>query len=397
MLAPCAALGALPAAPAARGKRGARHGRRRATGRARQNSQQLRRGGRYTRPSTEKKRAAFVPPAGRKVKVQRPPERGGGRYIVDLALPAQKASPKGIVCFLHGFSQYPLAYWDTLHELATDLGVLIGAPETGIFSLRVLRRWLSGEFGRSPDALQESLQRTLAEDALQMLDLMRQRAPPFDDLELSEDLPRAMMGHSMGGGLCFYVGRHARIPALAAMAPFPQLQGDLDPSKNIASDPPSEAVLLAGGWDFIARGSPTEKPGEAIKQLARMCGSNALYSEIPRGLHTGFEDELVIGDWPLIDGAGGLPGPSNFLERLIRFVLVITSGVQFLTDQLDISEAELSHFLRRTVVERRAGQEQVVLTTEEFRDAIDHDPDVRKEAGAATSLEFPGRSDGPLA
>ena len=84
-------------------------------------------------------------------------------------------------------------------------------------------------------------------------------------------------------------------------------------------------------------------------------------------------------------------------KRAVRRSAVITSGVQFLTDQLDISEAELSHFLRRTVVERRAGQEQVVLTTEEFRDAIDHDPDVRKEAGAATSLEFPGRSDGPSA
>ena len=139
-------------------------------------------------------------------------------------------------------------------------------------------------------SLQEALQRTLAEDTLQMAEMMEVGDPPFDRLGLRPSLPRVAMGHSMGGGLCPYVARKAGISAVMTMAPFPELEKDLDPALNLRESPPREALFVAGGWDLVARdsGGGLEPPGEAIRELAAMT-DNAVFSLIPHGTHTGFE------------------------------------------------------------------------------------------------------------
>ena len=59
-----------------------------------------------------------------------------GEFSVDLFLP--DGDVKGVVFFMHGFSQYPIAYRSTLKKMSDYANVAVVAVETGLTSGIVL-------------------------------------------------------------------------------------------------------------------------------------------------------------------------------------------------------------------------------------------------------------------
>lgn len=215
----------------------------------------------------------------------------GGRnsMYVDWVLPEDASDIRGVIFFLHGFSQEPKAYRPTLEHVSNQLKVAIFAPEVDLDSPQVLED-VAGKVGDS----QFCLQRALAFDAIQCIDMTIQRQPPFSNFLPSSSLPIGVAGHSMGGGLSWFVASRfpKTISYVAALAPFPGVPA-FAPTNAIA---PRHSMHVAGSWDFLAKPSQVHNLTATANSVY---ANSSVYVEIARGLHTGFEDDLVLFNVPI--------------------------------------------------------------------------------------------------
>lgn len=109
-------------------------------------------------------------------------------------------------------------------------------------------------------SLQYALQSALAEDSKELIDNIRSDDKVIVDVITNglpdgvkcspKSLPIALLGHSMGGGLLFWLAATADVRTFCSLAPFPKLQGQYDPAAVI-NDPERrnwrENILLIAG------------------------------------------------------------------------------------------------------------------------------------------------------
>lgn len=98
-------------------------------------------------------------------------------------------------------------------------------------------------------------------------------------------------------------------------------------------------MLVAGSWDLLARPKNVEAIAAAAANGKK---DSSIYVEIARGLHTGFEDDLVITSIPLEKVAGLFLGAFNFFEKL--FIYNFTSFLRGSTGQLEGTELLMEFF-----------------------------------------------------
>ena len=196
-----------------------------------------------------------------------------GEIEMDVFYPEGSSSkPKGAVFFMHGFSQYPVAYEKTLRAMATNANVVVFAVETGITS----------SVARGPICSDQQfwLQRAVSQDTIQLIQMMKagELSPAIDS-----EVPIGLCGHSMGGGLCFYVA--AQFPQVIdyvfTMAPAYGVK-EFDPIAATKKAVAANSMCLAGTWDFIARAS---KVKEIVVNSNEQVPDSSIYGLIDRGLH----------------------------------------------------------------------------------------------------------------
>lgn len=123
-----------------------------------------------------------------------------GEMTVDFFLPEDR-KVKGCAFFMHGFSQYPEAYCNTLKKAADKANVAILAVETGLSSSFVLKDALKNR----SDA-QLVLQRAVSQDTIQCIKMVLEGNDIFKEYGITKKNIQkriGVMGHSMGGGLSF--------------------------------------------------------------------------------------------------------------------------------------------------------------------------------------------------
>jgi hypothetical protein len=186
---------------------------------------------------------------GIRIKVNRITREDGSDFKVNIILPSEDKKVKGVAFFMHGFSQYPKAYCKTLKKIADESQIVIIAVETGVISSAVLQEVL--EFQDNPQFI---LQKAVARDTMQCIQMVQNRQEPFAECIPNKKVPLGLIGHSMGGGLCFYVA--SKIPSINyvfCMAPFPG-EPAFAPDAAIEKHTPRNSMLLAGKCDLIANG-----------------------------------------------------------------------------------------------------------------------------------------------
>jgi len=266
---------------------------------------------------------------------------------------------KGCAFFMHGFSQYPKAYRKTLQEAADKANVVIVASETGIFSPFVL----SGIFSHLDKVIKDRtftqffLQMALSEDTKQTIRMILENDKSFTDIGLNSRLPMAVCGHSMGGGLSFPVAAgFQKINYVFTMAPAFGVD-DFDPiKKGVDVRTVKNSVLLAGNWDLIAKATKVESISDASNAKAP---KSSVYVGIDKGLHTGFEDKLVIGNLSLLNVWALIFGPVGAFERVIYVLLNI---IRTNTGQLEGTNLLLEHFL----IEMTKGKKVTVESADKY-------------------------------
>jgi hypothetical protein len=280
----------------------------------------------------------------------------GSEFKVNIILPSEDKKAKGVAFFMHGFSQYPKAYCKTLKKIADESQIVIVAVETGVISSAVLKEVLKRE-----DNPQFILQKAVATDTMQCIQMVQNRQEPFAEHIPNTKVPLGLIGHSMGGGLCFHVAsKFPSIDYVFCMAPAPG-EPAFAPHAAIEEHAPRNSMLLAGKWDLIAK-------GKVVKELSALCNSkksrSSIYVDIDRGLHTGFEDDLVIFNIDL----AALNSVFGIFESVIvkAFFFFRTR-----TGQLEITRTLLSYFCSQMVKGER-------LTVEQAISILETDPDMKE-------------------
>ncbi len=272
-----------------------------------------------------------------------------GKGSIEVKIFQPNNDIKGYVFFMHGFSQYTEAYCNILQKVADYANVAVFSVDTGITSRIVFGELLSKPFALIKDGnrAQFVLQRALSEDTKQCIHMLQDGK--FDTILKSETnidrkIPVGIAGHSMGGGLSFEVA--AEFPqyinyifAMAPLAGVPQF----DPiQKGVQIQTVDNSMLLAGSWDFIAK-------SKNVEDIAMESNKNIKYSSIflniERGLHTGFEDELVITNIPLDRILGVLIDFGSTIDKLVLLVLVELLSVN--TGQLECAELSMKFFFEK--------------------------------------------------
>lgn len=268
-----------------------------------------------------------------------------GEFSADVFVPAD-GKIKGCAFFMHGFSQYPVAYYETLMESVEASGVAIIAVETGLTSKGVLGESMKAKLKRvSPQFV---LQRAVSEDTKQCIRMLKEGSDAFADLGITKNAVGnkiAVMGHSMGGGLSFPVAADCGVDYTFTMAPaFGEEK--FDPiTEGIDQRTPKESMLLAGGWDLIARATKVE---EISVEANKAKPNSSILVNIKRGLHTGFEDEVVLFSVPLdsIFKAAGLRGLIfGFFDKALFSALKFLKFARKQTGQIAGSTILMSYFL----------------------------------------------------
>lgn len=267
-----------------------------------------------------------------------------GEFSVDTFIP--EGEIKGCVFFMHGFSQYPVAYQKTLKLTADNANIAIIACETGLTSGIVLKDIASKPFSfiTEPSWPQFALQRALSEDTKQCIDMVLKNDEAFKEYGITKDLPLGVCGHSMGGGLCFYVAKtFPEVNHLFAMAPAEGVEPfePLCAIEDKNTDVTDNSMLLAGNWDLIA-------PSDKIKQMSvdsnKEKSMSSILVNIQRGVHTGFEDKLVIFGIPIVNGLGLIAIFFNILGFGEFLFLKLLSLVRTNTGQLEGTRALMDYF-----------------------------------------------------
>lgn len=281
-----------------------------------------------------------------------------GEMTVDFFLP-EVGEIKGCAFFMHGFSQYPIAYCNTLQKSANNANVAIIAVETGVTDDIVLRNLVADGKRLTPPYV---LQRAISNDTKQ---LIRMLLADEDDIFKEYGIARkfcknkiAVMGHSMGGGLSYAVAAdfHQDVEYVFTMAPVGG-ETPFEPVPAIEKSVVKNSMMLNGEWDLIAgfanRPLSVEKFAEASNNKeAKSC----IYVDVNKGLHTGFQDRVVLFGIPLQAGLGlfGLIwNIFGFAEIVIFNVLQIFLAILALnkkrTGQLAGTQVLMDYFLESMV------------------------------------------------
>lgn len=264
---------------------------------------------------------------------------GTGEFSADLFVP-DNGEVKGCAFFMHGFSQYPVAYYEMLKESCETAKVAIIAVETGLTSEGVF-----DEAMKDRKNSQLVLQRAVSEDTKQCIRMLKDGA--FADYGVTKSAVGdkiAVMGHSMGGGLSFPVSADCDIDYVFTMAPAFGVE-QFNPVTAVRKRTPKESMLLAGGWDLIAR---AKKVKEISAAADYKINNSSILVDIKRGLHTGFEDELVLFSVPLNTILKGFNLITYFFGIFDWAIFKVAGIIGFLrtkTGQIEGSTVLMSYFL----------------------------------------------------
>lgn len=303
--------------------------------------------------------------------IPRSEENGKGEFGTEVLLPVlpDDENVKGVVFFMHGFSQYPKAYRKSLEVLADEAKVAVIGVETGTLSSEVVKDIVKG---KGKDSAQYVLQKAVSQDTEQCIKMVNESNEIFTSLGVpgGGDLPMGLVGHSMGGGLCFYVAEKFKIDHVFVMAPVAG-EDEFKPKPAIQSWAPKQSMLLAGNWDIIAN-------MRLIKQMSEQCkikntnvsNSASLYVEINRGTHTGFEDKLVLFNVDLIKAASLVFKILGVAELAVTLVGAIFAFFRTKTGQIEITRVLLSYFMETMV----NGE---TISDEGASEALQNDPDMK--------------------
>lgn len=270
---------------------------------------------------------------------------GTGKFSAQLFMP-EDGEIRGCAFFMHGFSQYPVAYYETLKTACEEAKVAVIAVETGITSSGVFIEAVKAR--RSDLTPQDILQRALSEDTKQCIRMLKNGDDAFAEQGVTKSAVGdkiAVMGHSMGGGLSFPVAADCDINYVFTMAPAFGVES-FDPiTEGIEKGTPKESMLLAGGWDLIA-------PAAKVKEIAQAANSkikkSSIFVNIKRGLHTGFEDDLVLFDVKLdnvVKVTSTLGKVFGLYDALIFNTLKFVGFVRSKTGQIEGSTVLMTYFL----------------------------------------------------
>lgn len=269
-----------------------------------------------------------------------------GSMKTKIFLP-EEGKVKGCAFFMHGFSQYTAAYEGTLQDTADNANVAVISVDTGIASWFVLGELLSDPLAMIKDRsrAQFVLQRALSEDTKQCIRMIKAGDEAFKEFDIGKNVPMGVCGHSMGGGLSFPVA--AAFPSINyvfTMAPVAGVAA-FDPiEEGVKVAASNNSMLLAGSWDLIGKSKNVEAISTASNEKKK---NSSIFVEINKGLHTGFEDKLVITKIPLTSILAPILGIQGFLEKTI--FKTVTSFLRTNTGQLDGSEALMEYFFQQMV------------------------------------------------
>lgn len=269
--------------------------------------------------------------------------KADGAFTADVIIPDGEV--KGCAFFMHGFSQFPKAYMKTLKRVSDNANIAIIAVETGVTSDIVRNGEDKPEEKDSKQWLQLCLQRAVSEDTKQCIRMVLDGDEAFSEYNIGNSVPLGVCGHSMGGGLCFSLVSDPEfhdIDYVFTMAPA-YGEKEYDPITAVKARTVENSMLLAGSLDFVAR-------ADAIKEISATSnakgGRSSIYVEIKRGIHTGFEDKLVLFNISLGTVLTVISFLTSFVEPLIL------KGLQFLrtnTGQLEGSELLMTFFFQKMV------------------------------------------------
>eukprot|EP00565_Helicotheca_tamesis_P002628 CAMPEP_0185728384 /NCGR_PEP_ID=MMETSP1171-20130828/3744_1 /TAXON_ID=374046 /ORGANISM="Helicotheca tamensis, Strain CCMP826" /LENGTH=395 /DNA_ID=CAMNT_0028397091 /DNA_START=33 /DNA_END=1220 /DNA_ORIENTATION=- len=269
-----------------------------------------------------------------------------GEFSVDLFLPEDRNEIKGCAFFMHGFSQYPVAYRQTLTEACDSASIAIIAVETGITDGFV---WNNT---KGKTELNFNLQRALSEDTKQCIRMIMEGDNAFAEYGVTRGAVGnniAVIGHGLGGGLSFPVAADCNIDYVFSMAPIFGKQQFNPIVGGVDKRTPKSSMLLAGEWDLLAPANKVEEISAAANSKKK---ESSIYVDIARGLHTGFQDEIVafnVKVTSIFDGAGlvgKLLGIADFgLFRLVNKVRKVVQFGRTKTGQIDGSGALMNYFL----------------------------------------------------
>ena len=269
----------------------------------------------------------------------------GGKLEVKVFLP-DDGNVKGCVFFMHGFSQYTKAYQDTLEKVANKANVAVISSETGIVSGVVLGELLSDPLAMIKDRTRAQfvLQRALSEDTKQCINMVMKGDDVFKELNIGKNVPLGVSGHSMGGGLSFPVAADCpKVNYVFTMAPVAGVPQFNPIEQGVDMRTVNNSMLVAGTWDLIAKADKIEDIYNKSNEKKK---NSSTYVEIDRGLHTGFEDELVITKISLDSILGKFLDLSCLSEKLL-FSLI--GFVRTNTGQLKGSEELMGFFFEKMV------------------------------------------------
>jgi len=161
----------------------------------------------------------------------------------------------------------------------------------------------------------------------------------FTKFGINKGKPLAVCGHR--AALSFLVAANVdQINHVFTMAPAFGVS-DFDPiKKGVEKRTVKSSMLLAGYWDLIAKADKIEKiSGESNVNKP----DSSVFVGISRGLHTGFEDDLVIGKLTLNRVLSLIIGPQLLFERI--FIFGLLDLIRGTTGQLDGTQVLMDFFL----------------------------------------------------
>jgi len=276
-----------------------------------------------------------------------------GEFDVDLFVP-EDGIVKGCAFFMHGFSQYPIAYRGTLKEAANKANVAIIAVETGITSKIVLEDTKNKPDGAGREWSQFALQRALSEDTKQCIRMVLEGDGVFEEYGVTSRAVKnkmAVMGHSMGGGLSYYVAAEfgKDIDYVFTMAPAASDVEEFNCINAVEKSIARNSMALAGGWDLVA---PAGKVKEISVASNKQNACSSILVDVKQGLHTGFQDKVVLFNLPLSSGLGFAALLVNILGfadviifQIVRALLFILSLNKKRTGQLAGTRILMDYFL----------------------------------------------------
>merc|ERR1711933_139491 len=153
------------------------------------------------------------------------------------------------------------------------------------------------------------------------------------------------------------------------MAPVPG-EEEFTPASAIEKRAPQASMNLAGNWDLIGK---TRIAKDITKRCNTQIPGSSMYVEINRGVHTGFEDELVLFNVDLGRAASMALKVLNISNFATVLALKIVGFVRGRTGQIEITRTFLSYFMTKMV------NDDENLSDVEALEVLKNDPDIKEK------------------